>query len=75
MASDRAQSKLQDKPLDPESVLALANKDRGLYQDQVARLQDPRPDLPLPGLELKYVTRPVSFIATSPCFSRNVGSS
>lgn len=50
------QSELQNHPLAPVAALALANECRGLYEDLVCQLQDPRPDLVLPRLDPKYYT-------------------
>ncbi|KAK3346372.1 hypothetical protein B0T25DRAFT_571512 [Lasiosphaeria hispida] len=55
-----SQRLLQEHPMDPEAVLALADKGRGLYEDLVRRLQDPRPDPALPGLVPNYYIEPWS---------------
>jgi hypothetical protein len=43
--------------LDPEKVLVLTDKGRGLYEDLVRRVQDPRDDPELPGLEPNYLIK------------------
>jgi hypothetical protein len=45
-------------PLDPEAILPLANKGRGLYDDLLGRLQDPSGDPDLPGLDPNYRLKP-----------------
>lgn len=45
-------------PLAPEAILTLTDKGRGLYENLVRRVQDPRDDPELPGLDPDYLLKP-----------------